>query len=100
MFLDACFLPVRKSQLVNQQPTFQLNKIQKTGIIFSKLDKIIINLEFYVQLNHKFGGKTVDSILTAMVSKIVELLKDIFSETKQNTREKVWDISNNGQHRN
>lgn len=42
----------------------------------------------------------MDSILTAMVSKIVELLKDVFSETKQNTREKVWDISNKGQHRN
>ena len=52
-------------------------------IIFSELDKIIINLEFYAQLNHKFGGKTVDSILTATVSKIVELLKDVFSDTKK-----------------
>lgn len=35
----------------------------------------------------------MDSILTATVSKIVELLKDVFSDTKKNTRRKVWDIS-------
>lgn len=35
----------------------------------------------------------MDSILTATVSKIVELLKDVFSDTKKKTRRKVWDIS-------
>lgn len=42
----------------------------------------------------------MDIILTAVVSKIAELLKDVFSETRKNTRGKVWDISNNGQYRN
>ena len=35
----------------------------------------------------------MDSILKATVSKIVELLKDVFSDTKKNTRRKVLDIS-------
>lgn len=51
---------------------------EDSGIIFWKLEKIIINLEFYVQLNQKFGSKTGENIFRATKSKIVELLKDTF----------------------
>lgn len=42
----------------------------------------------------------MDSILTATVSKIVELLKDVFSDTKKKNQEKGVGYKHNGQHRN
>lgn len=45
---------------------FSRQSPEDSGIVFSKLRQTISSLEFYAQLNRKFGDKTGDKIFRAM----------------------------------